>query len=182
MSGHDHADILPRDNCEFRVCLLNAQMTLLKTCFGCHKDHKTWYKNALSCLLYFGQVEVAFESQRAAGKQSFMCRALRYAAQFCLGQIMLIACEEIEILCPFRDHPSFSELSIWAVLTWKLRKVRSLSVIVCDCQVMKGAGAHYLITRGLSAHLIGQRELCIAPCNQANAQEVLAHGVFAIPS
>lgn len=72
----------------------------------------------------------------------------------CLCQAMLIVWEEIEILCPFRAHPSFSELSIWAVLTWNLRKGRRLSLIVCDCRIMKGAGAHYLITRGLFTCLV----------------------------
>lgn len=67
--------------------------------------------------LHFGHVEMAFEIQWAVGKESFTCKALRYAAQVCLGQIILIACEEIEILCPFRDHPSLAELSIRAVLT-----------------------------------------------------------------
>lgn len=99
---------------------------------------------------------MAFEFQWAVGKESFMCRALRYAVRVCLAPIILIACEEIEILFPFRDHPSFSELSIRVLLTWKLRKVRRVSIIVCDCEVMKGARAHYLITRGLSACLVGK--------------------------
>lgn len=55
---------------------------------------------------------MAFEFQWAVGKENFACKALRYAAQVCLGQIILIASEEIKIICPFVDHPSFSELSI----------------------------------------------------------------------
>lgn len=65
----------------------------------------------LSCVLHLDYVEVAFESQCAEGKERITCRALRYAAQVCLGQVILIAREEIEILCPFKDHLSFSELN-----------------------------------------------------------------------
>lgn len=60
---------------------------------------------------------MAFEYQWAVGKESFTRRALRCVVQVCLGQVILIACEEIEILRPFRDHPSFSELSSREVLT-----------------------------------------------------------------
>lgn len=58
----------------------------------------------------------------------------------CLSQAILIVWEEIEILCPFRDRPSFLELSNRTVLTWKLRKGRRLSLIVCDCKIMKVLG------------------------------------------
>lgn len=71
---------------------------------------------------------MAFEFQWAVGKEHFVCEALRYAAQVCPGQIILIAREEIEILCPFVDHPSFSELSIWVVLTWKACQHNSMWV------------------------------------------------------